>query len=94
MAIQAAAAQLESLAGEWQAYYDAEVATLREQLASAQGDADGAAASLREQLQQATSVPCPPHKLLHCLSILHAACRECLLGMAVLPADTTPTASI
>jgi hypothetical protein len=71
---QAAAAQLESLAGEWQAYHDAEVATLREQLASAQGDAEGASASLREQLQRATSVRCSPHKLLPYLLALHAAC--------------------
>lgn len=70
---QAAAVQLESLAGEWQAYHDAEVATLREQLALAQGDADGAAASLQEQLQQATSVRCPPHKL---PPVSTACCRE------------------
>jgi hypothetical protein len=54
---QAVKAQLESLAGEWQAYHDSEVAMLREQLTYAQGAADESA-SIREQLQQATLARC------------------------------------
>ena len=53
---QAVQSQLESLAGEWQAYHDAEVATLHAQLAADRAAAEGAAAPLQEQLQQATSV--------------------------------------
>jgi hypothetical protein len=89
LGFQAAAAQLESLAGEWQAYHDAEVATLREQLASAQGDAEGANASLQEQLQQATSVRRSPHKLLPCLSALHTAPSKVLAGRNCAAPDIT-----
>lgn len=72
--------QLDSLAGEWQAYHDAETAALREQLEAAQGQleaaqaAAGEAPQLREQLQQLSAVSITkPAPAPHCHDERHQA---------------------